>query len=60
MPAPEQKTILAIDDEPYMMDILKTVLQSHGYNVLTAGNGRDGIALYEHAGRTFAWSSWTT
>jgi len=42
-----QKTILAIDDEPHMLDILKTVLQAEGYVVLTASGGRESIELYK-------------
>ena len=45
------KMILAIDDEPYMRDILKTVLEAEGYIVHTAGNGREGIELYKERWR---------
>lgn len=41
------KTILAIDDENDVLLIIKTALSSQGYNVLTASNGYDGLALAE-------------
>ena len=39
------KKILAIDDENDALLILKTTLTGEGYNVLTATNGMDGIAI---------------
>ncbi len=36
------KKILLIDDEKDMLVIFKTVLSSAGYQVITAGNGKDG------------------
>jgi CheY-like chemotaxis protein len=41
------QTILAIDDENDVLLIIKTALSSQGYNVLTASNGYDGLALAE-------------
>lgn len=41
------KTILAIDDENDVLIIIKTALQSEGYQVLTASNGFDGLAAAE-------------
>ena len=37
------KTILVVDDEFYAAEILTFVLESEGYRVLTAVNGRDGL-----------------
>lgn len=39
------KRILAVDDESDVLMILKTALQSEGFEVETAGNGPDGLAL---------------
>ena len=39
------KKILAIDDENDALLILKTTLTGEGYDVLTAANGMDGIAI---------------
>ncbi len=41
----EKKTILAIDDESDLLLIIKTALFSEGYDVITASNGPDGLAL---------------
>jgi adenylate cyclase len=39
----DPKTIVVVDDEPEMVYFLRGVLQDHGYNVLSAPNGRIGI-----------------
>ena len=44
----EKLTILIVDDEPSVGDALKLVLESQGYEVVLATNGRDGI---DHARR---------
>jgi CheY-like chemotaxis protein len=41
MPPP---SILVVDDEPEMLDILRQVLAAAGYRVVTAGNGREASA----------------
>ena len=40
-------TILIIDDEQSIRGLLKEVLEKAGYCVLEAGNGREGLALYQ-------------
>jgi DNA-binding NtrC family response regulator len=47
---PEKKnktTVLVVDDEQILCDLFKTVLSHAGYEVLTASNGRDGLALFQ-------------
>ena len=39
------KTILAIDDEPEVLDLIKEFLESQYYRVLTATSGPDGLKL---------------
>jgi two-component system KDP operon response regulator KdpE len=39
--------ILVVDDEPAILRFLRTGLTSHGYTVLTAGNGRTALELLE-------------
>lgn len=39
-------TILIIDDEPDVREILKDILQRHGFTVLTASEGREGVHIY--------------
>ena len=41
----ENKTILVVDDDAHVLEILKRTLTSAGYSVLTARNGKDGVAL---------------
>ncbi len=36
-------TILVIDDEPAIRRLLKTTLQAHGYEIIEAENGREGL-----------------
>jgi CheY-like chemotaxis protein len=36
-------SILVVDDEPAVRDLVKEVLESGGYEVLTAGNGREAM-----------------
>jgi DNA-binding response OmpR family regulator len=39
------KTILLIDDEPDLVEMLKTVLEARGHRVLTASNGLEGLRV---------------
>ena len=41
----DKKMILAVDDESDLLLIIKTALFSEGYDVVTASNGPDAIAL---------------
>ena len=45
----EQKRILLIDDEINLQQLVKVVLDSKGYTVTTADNGRDGLEKLETA-----------
>lgn len=44
---PGNETILLVDDETTIIDVCNEMLSSLGYNILTAGNGRDAIKIYE-------------
>ena len=45
-------TILIVDDDKGVLDVAKRMLQKSGYTVLTAVDGRRGVALYRrHAGQ---------
>jgi CheY-like chemotaxis protein len=37
------KTILLVDDEPALLEILTALVQDEGYRVVSAANGRDGL-----------------
>jgi PAS domain S-box-containing protein len=51
-PVPESvvggnETILVVEDEETLRDYLAIVLQSRGYNVLTAADGEEGVVLFQ-------------
>ena len=49
MTRPEDKTILVVDDEPDIRLYLQTLLEDHGFKVLTAGDGDEALAkIKEH------------
>jgi two-component system cell cycle sensor histidine kinase/response regulator CckA len=41
-------TLLLVDDEKMILDVSEQMLQSLGYSVLIAGNGKEAIELYEN------------
>ena len=43
--AAEEETILVADDEPAVRQLICSILESHGYRVLQAENGREGLAV---------------
>lgn len=45
MERPITPTVLVIDDEDYVADMLASALEIEGYTVHLAYNGRDGLAL---------------
>src|SRR5262249_17360118 len=44
------KTILLIDDDPDIVQAMRTVLEQQGYRVLVAGDGNAGLAAAEQQG----------
>ena len=40
-------TILCVEDEPPQLLLRKLLLESHGYNVLTAASGQEALKLFE-------------
>ncbi|MEQ9497446.1 MAG: response regulator [Deltaproteobacteria bacterium] len=38
--------VLIVDDEPFLLDIVRRVLVRNGYTVLSAADGSEAIALY--------------
>jgi len=47
---PDRGTILVVDDEQPMCELLQEILGAEGYHVLTASNGLEGSALFhQHA-----------
>lgn len=41
------KRILVIDDEPTALDLIRRILEMHGYEVLVATNGLEGVELFQ-------------
>ncbi len=42
----ERKTILVVDDEPFILDVTRDILKALGYEVLTARSGQEAVQLY--------------
>ncbi|HYE72302.1 MAG TPA: response regulator, partial [Blastocatellia bacterium] len=40
-----RKTILVVEDSPTQLRLVKSVLQSRGYHVITASNGEEGVEI---------------
>ncbi|MDR2143173.1 MAG: response regulator transcription factor [Treponema sp.] len=43
----DTQTILVVDDEPKIVELVKAYLKMNGYEVLCAKNGGEGMALFE-------------
>jgi DNA-binding response OmpR family regulator len=43
----DTQTILVVDDEPKILELVKSYLKINGYGVLCAKNGGEGMALFE-------------
>jgi DNA-binding NtrC family response regulator len=41
-----RRSVLVVDDEPEIVDLLRELLQAAGYQVLVAMSGMEGIRLY--------------
>ncbi len=55
MPAENgRKTLLVVDDDASILKLLKIILKSGGYNVVTAKNGQEGIQTYERSPDLFS------
>ena len=42
----EAPTILCIDDDPDVLDVLRVILEADGYHVVTAASGEEGLRAY--------------
>ena len=49
----EDKTILVVDDEPNVRQYLATVLEDAGFNVVTAGDGVEALAIIKEKAPDF-------
>ena len=48
------ETILLVEDEEMLLDLLQIMIESNGYKVLTASNGEDAVKLYEQKKESIA------
>jgi two-component system NtrC family response regulator len=46
-PGISPKRILVVDDEPFVCDAVKMMLEFDGHMIETAGSGKDALALFE-------------
>ena len=46
LPRGKGETILVVDDEESILTITSETLQTYGYNVITASNGAEAVAIY--------------
>ncbi|MGB5749176.1 MAG: diguanylate cyclase [Desulfobacterales bacterium] len=42
-----KETILIVEDEEDILALLSSLLESEGYHIITASNGREGIAMFQ-------------
>ncbi len=47
-------TILVVDDEPHILDVLSRVLKKIGYDVLTASDGRKAVEMVRQQGASIS------
>ena len=45
-PGPQKKTIMLVEDNKALRDAFREILEAAGYEVLSAANGREALALY--------------
>ena len=45
------RTILLVEDEPFVRDATRRILQSAGFTVLAAADAQEALATYEQAGQ---------
>src|SRR5262249_1392799 len=45
-----KKTILCVDDNEQLLSVRKVILETRGYRVLTATNGREALDLFQSGG----------
>ncbi len=44
------KPLMVVDDDPFILEFLKSVLEAFGYSVVTASDGRDALEQLEVCG----------
>jgi CheY-like chemotaxis protein len=54
----QRETILVVEDEVQMQEVMGELLQSNGYSVLLANDGLEAIEMYKQRGSRLRWSYW--
>ncbi|MFQ5803920.1 MAG: response regulator, partial [Candidatus Methylomirabilales bacterium] len=44
---PKKVKIMVVDDDPASRELLQTILESNGYQVVTAASGKEGLAIVQ-------------
>src|SRR5438445_5843142 len=57
-PAFPQRRILVVDDEPFVCDAVKMMLNFDGHVVETASNGKDALAMFEEGKFDLVMTDW--
>ena len=47
LPVPNENTVLIVDDEPQILQILTRFLTATGYDVITAKNGKEAVSIFD-------------
>ena len=58
MKAAHPKRVLCVDDEKIGLRVRKLMLENHGFEVLTASDGKQGLA--SSTGTRLTWWCWIT
>jgi PAS domain S-box-containing protein len=46
-PAARMESVLIVEDEPDLLEVAKDLFESMGYEVVTASNGKDALAMFD-------------
>lgn len=49
-PLPGRRTVLVVDDDPMMLEVLKRILERENYDLITASSGPQALALLDARG----------
>jgi CheY-like chemotaxis protein len=48
-----------VDDELFVLEVARRILEGYGYDVVTAENGRQGLEIFRQEARISLWSCLT-
>jgi two-component system, cell cycle sensor histidine kinase and response regulator CckA len=47
----EKETILLVEDEPMLLELLKSVLEEDGYHIISALDGEEAVKIFRREGK---------